>query len=351
VGHEKIKSKMREAPQLLLDGDATKENALGLLRLNDLTFESGVWSNGYRGLFTAIPQEDHDLIRPFVDYLFGDGNPQGATFRNSGTTWTKQGLLESAQTFLADKENVLVGTDTNIWVISELHKISLGVDLTPEEARQFAQIQGAATLLAISPAPSIHQVATAIGLPVANLNAFKTSFVNIYENVIKSNSNLMDMLDGHSRKGALALLDTFLFAGGLSVPSVIQSSIAAYMTCLTDEKFDATDAKSLTLLALESIRLFPPVLAFPYILKNGQRQNPLPGFGGYDRAVYGNDADEFRIRGDISYYHSRSLNWADAALPVQDQPKTARVCSGRSLSLSMASAFLEALDLTSQLLE
>ena len=132
---------MREAPQLLADGNATKENALGLLRLNDLTFESGVWSNNYSGLVLGISQEDHDLIRPFLDYLFGDDNQQGAIFSNSGPTWNNQGLLESAQTFLADKENVLVGTDTNIWVISELHKISLGIELTPEQAGQLVQMQ------------------------------------------------------------------------------------------------------------------------------------------------------------------------------------------------------------------
>jgi hypothetical protein len=140
-------------------------------------------------------------------------------------------------------------------------------------------------------------------------------------------------------------LDSFLFAGGLSIPAVVQAGLAAYFTELTPKKFDMTDVENLKLLALGSIRLYPPVIGVPYIdTTTGQRHVPLPGYAGLDQSVYGLDANEFRIRGDLQYYHSRSLNWADSALPVDGKAHTNHICPGRSMSFNMIVAFWEALD-------
>lgn len=194
-----------------------------------------------------------------------------------------------------------------------------------------------------------------LGTSVAAINEGKKGFVALYKSILPGifqefagDGDDVD-LDVELTKTAIAVLDSFLFAGGASVPSTIKNGLAAYYSGLTPKrnKFSMTDPMDLGLLVLETVRSYPPVLGFPYIDKTtGQRSAPLPGMAGYDRNVYGGDADRFRIRGDLDYYHERSLNWADSALPVDGKPFSNRVCPARSMSYSMIIAFWEALDAT-----
>ena len=141
-----------------------------------------------------------------------------------------------------------------------------------------------------------------------------------------------------------AIADTFLFAGGLSVPAMIKHTVGAFFD--QDEEQEPERRRSLRgtdlkLLILETTRRFPPVLGFTFIDKeSGQRIAPLPGMGGFDRAVYGEDIGKIRIRGDLEFYHTNSLNWNEAA---RVQGPGNRSCPGRSMSLAMAAAFIEAL--------
>jgi hypothetical protein len=210
------------------------------------------------------------------------------------------------------------------------------------------QLQGAALLLSISPDELADVIAESLGTTVEGINSGKASFAAIYRLALSTGigGGLIDIDNAiQLEKAAYGILDSFLFAGGLAIPSVIQSGLAAYFTELTPKDFDMTDADELKLLVLESVRLYPPVLGVPYIdATTGQRHVPLAGFAGYDQSVYGCDASEFRIRGNLEYYHTRSLNWAESALPVNLPAHTNHVCPARSLSFNMILGFLEAVD-------
>ena len=71
----------------------------------------------------------------------------------------------------------------------------------------------------------------------------------------------------------------------------------------------------------------------------------MPGMAGFDRSVYGIDVEKIKIRGDLSYYHRNSLNFAEPAWPLKGKPETSRICPGRSMSIAMATQFLRAMDL------
>ena len=79
---------------------------------------------------------------------------------------------------------------------------------------------------------------------------------------------------------------------------------------------------------------------------SGQRIASLVGMAGFDKSVYGDDVDKIKIRGSLEFYHSRSLNFADAAGPLHGKPGSNRLCPGRSASVSMATQFLKAMDLS-----
>ena len=134
-----------------------------------------------------------------------------------------------------------------------------------------------------------------------------------------------------------AILEVNLLAGGLSIPFIIKSSAACYYAGFLDDttpEFDTTSLQKLKLLALESIRLDPPVLGVPVINPgDGQRLSGLSGMAGFDKDTYElTTAGDFKICGDITYYHNRSLNWADVSVHPSD-PRKHRVCPGRIVFL------------------
>jgi hypothetical protein len=354
LSHEEVKQRIADLPQLQYSGEVYRENALGLLRLGSPTFQwcSDPDAYDYCGVVNGMSAEDHEIIRPLLDELFGDGDSPGSagTFTSIGNRWGKADLVASAADFLKDKDTLSLGSDVSLWTVLQLHKTALGVDLPVATAEAFVQLQGAAFLLSIFPDESVDVLAETVGATVKGINAAKANFANIYKDALSAGlgGNLIDISDSIlMEKAAYSILDSFLFAGGLSVSAVIQAGLAAYFTGLTPNKFDMKNVDDLKLLVLESVRLYPPVLGVPYIdADTGQRHVPLVGFAGFDQSVYGSDASEFRIRGDLQYYHTRSLNWAESALPLDGQAHTNHVCPGRSMSFNMILAFWESLDAT-----
>jgi len=351
IAHDTIKQGMADLPVLQTSGEAYRGNELGLFRFNFRTFEYCLdllpeEEQDFCGIVLGLPKDDHERIRPRMDYLWGDGREPGSPFSLDGPRWSKEDFLDSASTFLEGKTALNLPDDADSWTIKELHRQALGIDLPDEQVQNFLSLQSASLLLAIAPSELVDLLAEQFGTSVAQVNGGKRAFVELYKTILPSIFPELAGDDIELSKTAMALLDSFLFAGGASVPSTIKNGLAAFFQGLTPkgEKFSMNDPKDLGLLVLETVRSYPPVLGVPYInTATGQRYAPLAGMAGYDKNVYGRDADEFRIRGDLSYYHARSLNWADAALPVDGVPGSSHVCPGRSMSYSMIVAFWEAL--------
>lgn len=351
ISHEEIKRRIAALPQYEVENKTFRGNELGLFRLNSLTFEFckdllPQEEDDFCGIILGMPNEDHMALRPLMDLLWGDGQEPGRIFATSASRWNKEDFVSSAKTFLEGKTSLELSSDAKFWTIKELHMQTLGIRLSDDQVQAFLSLQSISNLLAILPETLVDDVALDLGTSVADVNSGKALFVNIYKTILEGG-----LLQGHSdieiTKAAIIVLDAFLFAGGLSVPSTIKNGLAAYYTGLTPESFDITNSADLGVLVLETVRSFPPVLGFPYIDGvTGQRHAPLAGFAGYDRRVYGGDADKFRIRGDLAYYHERSVNWADSALPFDGNESSNHVCPARSMSYSMISAFWEALDAT-----
>jgi len=351
IAHSTIKQGMADLPVLQTSGQAYRGNELGLFRFNFRTFEYCLdllpaEEQDFCGIVLGLPNDDHERIRPRMDYLWGDGREPGSSFSLDGPRWTKEDFLNSASAFLEGKTELNLPDDADFWTIRELHRQALGVDLPDEQVQNFLSLQSASLLLAISPSDLVDVVAEQFGTSVAQVNGGKRAFVELYKTILPSIFPELAGDDIELSKTAMALLDSFLFAGGASVPSTIKNGLAAFFQGLTPKgkKFSMKDPKDLGILVLETVRSYPPVLGVPYInAATGQRYAPLAGMAGYDKRVYGHDADKFRIRGDLAYYHARSLNWADAALPVDGIPGSSHVCPGRSMSYSMIVAFWEAL--------
>jgi hypothetical protein len=260
LSHAEVKQRIADLPRLQYSGEVYRENALGLFRLGYPTFQwcSDSEAYDYCGVIIGLTAEDHELIRPLLDELFGDGVSPGSTFTSTGNRWGKADFVASAADFLKDKDTLSLDSDAAVWTTLQLHKTALGVDLPLATAEAFVQLQGAAFLLSIFPDESVDVIATTLGTTVAGINAGKALFANIYKGALIAGigSGLIDISDIiQLEKAAYAILDSFLFAGGLSIPAVIKASLAAYFTGLTPNKFDMTNVDDLKLLVLESVRL------------------------------------------------------------------------------------------------
>ncbi|KAL7564766.1 hypothetical protein ACA910_010173 [Epithemia clementina (nom. ined.)] len=347
--HSNIKSKQAMLPKKFENRVAIRGNELGLFRLNPRLFPDCDGESANCGYGLGATAEIHALMRPFLDYVFGDGLYPFDKFVNTGPNWNRDDLVVSATAHLNGKENFEVGTEASLWVIKELHFLTLGLSLSDAEAQDFADLQGANLLLAIVPDIVMGAIEGMLGTTVEQVTSAKENLVQKYMVILSAKSDLVggtiDVADPlQLRVAGTALLNAYLMAGGLSVPSSINNAAGSFFAGLTDANFDITNPLSLKLLVLEAIRMYPPVLGFPYIEKSGQRMASLAGMAGTDKGVYGDDALEFRIRGDLTYYHTRSLNFADAAVP-KNEGTSIRSCPARSLAVAMSSAFLEALEL------
>jgi hypothetical protein len=103
VTHASIKQALEDFNPLAAEGGAFRENALGLVCTPTTTFPSYPGTD-YKGIGLGVPNKVHDMIRPLLDELMGDGTVMGDSAATEGKTWTYEGLLESAKTYIGDKD-------------------------------------------------------------------------------------------------------------------------------------------------------------------------------------------------------------------------------------------------------
>ena len=376
IAWEAIKLALEDLPMLQEAGTAIRGNELGLLRLNQVSgsetrsselkwrvFGSNTGSlqafypeckgEEYCGIALGVTQVDHKKVRPVFDHVFGSEGITDGTIGLTGNKWSRDEMRASASAFLASKNTLDVKNDAGIWTTMVLHKMALNIDLTWSEAQAFVDFQSKAVIL--TPLPSFVPDWLGSALKLEETLKQKAQYLKKYEEHIRENignglytesdgTELLSASDAEGiKKTAWGFLDALIFAGGLSVPGVISSGLAAYYTGLTGSDFDINDPNQMPLLAFESIRHSPPVLGVPFMV-DGHRHAPLAGMGGYDKTKYGEDADNFRVRKTLAEYKALSIDWADFAKPVDGAPWSSRICPAKSLSYNMILAFWEALD-------
>ena len=242
-------------------------------------------------------------VRPMLDHVFGSEGSTDGTIGLTGNKWSRDTMRSSALAFLASKNTLDVKNDAGVWTTMVLHKMALNIDLTVSEAQAFVDFQAKAVIL--TPLPTFVPEWFGGTLKLEETLKQKAQYLKKYEQHISANiasgmyttsaGELLLAADDASgiKKTAWGFLDALIFAGGLSVPGVISSGLAAYYTGLTGFDFDINDPSQMPLLVFESIRHSPPVLGVPYMVGN-HRHAPLAGMGGYDKTKYGEDSNDFR---------------------------------------------------------
>ena len=193
------------------DGEVVRENFLGFQLLGSYCFPEVPWN----GIALAAPQEVRNWSRELVAILCGPGS------------FTRAELDESAMGFFRGRLSFETVRDVKLWTTRLQHRVLLGIELTEREASDFIEMQMKLVLGMALP----EAAAQAVGESLLGLDAAiesKQEWLRRYERALVC--RLPEETAGMSRERirvlAAMVLDILLFAGGLSVPSVISYALA-----------------------------------------------------------------------------------------------------------------------------
>eukprot|EP00440_Ansanella_granifera_P030629 gb/GFBE01033267.1/.p1 GENE.gb/GFBE01033267.1/~~gb/GFBE01033267.1/.p1 ORF type:complete len:553 (+),score=88.53 gb/GFBE01033267.1/:1-1659(+) len=310
-------------------------------------------------------------------------------------------IRESLRDFLKEKAasgRLAVRRDLQIWFYQVLYKNAFGRSVDSAKAEEFVDVQnGVVNMATVSQglsAPLYGPIGGLVGIPALREGVAKhvNEYLPIVTELWGSELEIFDCSPTPSCSLQLAsgLWDGLYSAGGLSVPTALQSGLAVlYSTNPTNPSpgYKIPEGEELSFY-WETLRFMPPVYSFPHWevsrpvcvnlsaeetlalnASEGRTQacpkqpvNPQTGFpsvnqwqGGHrvllglvsamkDPAIWGPGADtEFRVRPLEDY--NKSVGFAEMAVDYDvDDGRANRDCPGKDLALLVGKIFWEEFD-------
>eukprot|EP00939_MAST-03C_sp_MAST-3C-sp1_P004344 g4344.t1 len=277
---------------------------------------------------------------------------------------------ESPATNGAPREVIRVQKDVKIWSTKLLHKVHLNMDLTDMEASKFVDVQSTCLVATILPQGLVNKVKFVS--KIDEVKAYRKEMILRYQQAIRDDSRgiVPEVFKSDEQKNFLLasnVLDSLLFAGGLSVPSVIGVSLAVLfagenspMSRADREQLTSTfesDPMVVAKFVFETTRRYPPVVGFPWWddeTKSNFRTVMNLAMAQRDPRVWGDDAESFKLRSTSAYARLMGVGWAaphtdwteadgwTSSTGVRDYGGMARECPAKELSHVMATAFVRA---------
>lgn len=331
VNHTDVVKKLSECPHNFgtdnTNGIIDRQNNLGFQKLNGIIW--GELDNPVIGL--GQTQENHAFVRPYIEKLVGVGG-----------NWDRKMITEYVNDFFHNKTEFST-SDFQIWTTVVLHKIHLNIEITWEEGESFAEMQG--KLLRIIPFEE-ELINNPVMRAVTGINdtlRVKKVWIDRYIKAIREMFYETKFIsDEKITLLASNIMDSILFAGGQSVPSVLSRCVTLlYSEWLYNKLGDdfKLSVSNLHNYIMEVIRYFPPVSGFVY--RNRSFGNG-PSNSVYlclhtaqcDKKAWGEDAHEFKLR-HMTEYDYKMVGWADQAIGHGEYKNNSRACPGKDLSLVM----------------
>jgi hypothetical protein len=346
LGWQDVRDRLASVGEKFVDGSAQRQNELGIQIQNGV-----VWPNspgGERKIFLGSNVDNHAFVRPLFAQVLDKS--QGTGSCDGSTCWNRNWLTQQAKTWLTGRY-AIESSDFSWYVTKILHKVHMNIDLTDAEAQDFVDYMGKVLL----PTPFPEEVARSCPfksvLSIPETLSRRSDFLAKYREAIKVKIPNRNFTYAELDLVASAFLDSLQFAGGIAVPTIIQYVLA--LTHMNEErKWPVLKNLQLTSVNIpnvvwETLRLYPPVGAFPYWEKDGN--------GDWKHIVLSvaealRDADvwpepsTFKFR-DMSEYSAKFTGFADFAT----HPPTAdgglgpheHICPGKLLAVAIIETFVE----------
>lgn len=316
------------------NGQVAKNNNLGFQKLN-----STMWPElpeGNRCIGLGQTQENHAISREFMDKLLGaNGN------------WESGQIKYYAEAFFNDKHSFST-SDFRIWTTIVLHKIHFNIDLTWEEGEEFMDMQKK-ILVCIAPGDNIMNIGVVQQLlDVNDILKQKNKWLKRYLVAISAllQDEFTELTAAQQVMVTSNLMDSLLFAGGQSVPTVISYCVSLLYSEWLNKKLPGftLSTNNLYQYVMEVIRFFPPVSGFVY---KERSRGTIPSTNVYlnlhtaqcDKNAWGENAHDFVLR-PLKDYMDLMLAWANSAVHTGEYKNNSRACPAKDLSICMIVSIL-----------
>lgn len=385
--HDDVVARGSDLPRRQNSGEVWRGSELGFIITNPYFWQDV----DPEGLVLGATVEQHKVMRPIIDGIFG---------AEAGAQWDSAAVKASVQGFLqarAAQGTLHVQNDIKAWIHQLLYKIAFGEDITFGEALEFVAVQGKlttfTTIAQLFPAEVFDQEE----IFGANVKAqiydtlgakqIRDDLKGYFDRYLpKVQRKYHAVLQGHDCGGtascahqlASALLDTFTTAGGLSVPGGIATALGVlYSTHDSNPGRGVGYSRGSTgdngpeALFYESMRMFAPVVGFPYWTtrpsperteytcdtsrpvsdprryclnqyKNGVREVLNLALAQRDADVWGADHERFTLK-PLSAYHSKFVGFAEMAEDASVAGGAmSRNCPAKQLAMKIGIEFFRA---------
>jgi hypothetical protein len=342
----------------ILSQYAAKIDAGKIERGNELGMQilgSGAWPEapgGLKSIGLGQTRDNHAFVRPYL-----------ANSLDKNGSWSDDWLEKRAEAFFTNRHKV-ESSDLRWWIAQLLHKIHVDLDIAETDAKEFASYMSSIVLLIPFSEMDLQGFVLSNALSVQTTLAKKASYLDTLKSAIRAKyADEAFVSDNDEEKITLlasVFLDSLQFAGGISVPTVLQ-----YVLALTHRADDSRqqDLKGVRLstdnyewILWETLRRYAPVAGVPSWEKqaDGSFKHVVPKLTAalQDSSVF-EDPLEFKNRGQAAYeskLNRTGLPWAGPAVhEFSEGPGKAdsaaphsHNCPAQDLSLRIMKAFLKA---------
>jgi len=386
LSHDGVVAEMRKSATKQRNNELIKGNDLGYLILNQDLWEG---DGEYESISLGASIEMHAFLRPLLDATVGS---QGE--------WSYEEFLASARDFWAKQTSILTsGDDAAKWNTRTMHKHHFNMELSDDEVSEFVGFQGKTTMGVVLP------IGQSFALPSKDdrtkwlmkyMAAIQEDARSIFPEEVKEvqlrgtdgNLKAHDEMNFDCEADwktppcklhfiAAGLMDSMLFAGGLSVRQGLQVGMnLLYSTDFQNDYYDGVEEfrpvgggikeDDVEAFVYELYRLFPGVVGFPW-WSPGYDANKKGGSTKTHRTIMnialalrdekkwqGTPVDKFSVKraaemgGTEKLKEAMSVAWAG---PANHDPTSAggpapgtmaRGCPGQSMSVNIVNAFFAA---------
>jgi len=347
LGFADVQQLLSEFPSKITEGTLERGNELGMQVLGD-----GAWPEAPGGLKTiglGQTRENHAFVRPYLANALDKGS------------WTDEWLQEKANAFFSNRDQ-FDSSDVNWWVTQVLHKIHVDIDMDQAEAKEFSSYMANVVRLIPFPESVLDSNVLEYALSVTDTLAKKATYLESLKSAIKTKYAGKEFVKSNNDDQitllASVMLDSLQFAGGISVPTVINSVLALTHTA-TENRHDSLNGVSLgsdnyEWILWETLRKYAPVAGVPSWEKqeDGSFKHVVSNVAQalMDSSVFENPM-EFEDRGSAVYkstLQDAGMPWAGPAVQ-KFSDGTADIaaphshsCPAQDLSFRMMKAFIKA---------
>ena len=343
ASHADVSTRLAELPEQVGKDKWKRHNNLGFQHLNSFFWSSP--NTGPKQIGLGIGSKDHALVRPILSFL---DPTMGEWSKNNSA------MIEKHLSAFFQKDAITTTSGPNsgkVAIMRLLFEIHLGRTISEAEALELLSFQQTALVAIAVPQYIVDIFGDMLGTWICDglfgsIRDTRHRYFSEFETDLMTHlpaDNFANKSPSERQLITSSVMDSVLFTGGVSVPSMMAMSVALMVDAGANTKFAGLKNFQLTEsnageAVWETIRRFPPVGALSYT--SNEKKIFLNLFmAAQDPSVF-SDPDEWKLRGIHAY--KKSVMFGDYALQGgSNLAPHSHACPAKALSMQILTRFLK----------